>query len=65
MEYSIKVDVDSLVEKILAIQEDGYVTVRLTITPDDYISELLIEALGVEFEDGLSYGTLLEENEDI
>lgn len=57
---SINVDIDELIDKLNAMVEDGFVTVKLTIVEDDYISELRVDAVGIDDEDSLGYGSVNE-----
>lgn len=57
---NIQIDVEDLIDKLEAMREDGYVTARLTIIEDDYLSEVEIEAVGIEEEADISYGSLTE-----
>lgn len=62
---SIKVDIDELQSKLSSMQEDDFVTAELTIRSDGYDSEMDINAVGIEEEENISYGSLEPVSEDL
>ena len=62
----IRVDIDELLDKLHAVNEDGFTTVELEINSDEYgCSELAINAIGVEIEEPVSYGSLTEVDDEL
>lgn len=57
---SICVDIDELMDKLTAMREDEFVTVKLTIDEDDYVSELYVDAVGIDEDDSRGYGSINE-----
>lgn len=55
---SIKVDIDELESKLIAMKEDDFVTVELILKSDGYDTEMQISAVSIEEEENVSYGTL-------
>ena len=62
--FSIKVDIDELMEKLDAMKEDDFVTAELTINSNGYDSELEIIAVGIEEDERVSYGVVEGQNDD-
>lgn len=60
----IRVDVETLIEKLEAMIEDDYVTAELEIEEDDYLGELHITAIGFDSEP-VSYGSISETEDEL
>ncbi|MBO5389575.1 MAG: hypothetical protein J6A59_15885 [Lachnospiraceae bacterium] len=61
---SIKVDISELIDKLEAMLEDDFITAQLTIVDDDYVSELAVDAVGIDEDDSRSYGSITETTSD-
>jgi len=64
-ENSIRVDIDDLKQKISDAEEDGYVTVELSIESDGYCMELGFRAIGLDGEEPMDYGRISECTDEI
>lgn len=62
--YSIRVDIDELMDKLDAMKEDDFVTAELTINSDGYESEIELYAVGIEEDERVSYGVVEGQSDD-
>lgn len=65
MVSKIKVDISELAERLEEMQEDGYITIQLSIIGDTYTKELKLEAYSIEDGGNIDYGSVPEESEEI
>lgn len=65
MKNNIKVDIEELMERLSEMQEDGYITARLTITSDTYMKELVVQAYSMEEGGSIDYGNVAETEVEI
>lgn len=59
----MRVDIDELVSKLKAMEEDDYVTVEISIRNEGYYNYMEVTAVGLEGE--TSYGELQEVEEEL
>ena len=62
---SITVDIDDILDKLYAIKEDDFSTVKLELVGDEYSQELSISAISFDSESPIGYGTVMETSEEI
>ena len=54
----MRIDIDELMSKLKAMEEDDYVTVEISIVDEGYYKYMEVKAIGLE--EDTSYGTLQE-----
>ena len=62
--FSVKVDIDELMEKLDAMREDDFVTVEIAFSSNGYESEIELTAVGIDDDEKISYGKIEGQNED-
>ena len=62
---SIFVNVDELIDKLEAIKEDEFSTVKISLETEGYSNVLSLEVVSIDSDEPISYGSIYESTDEI
>lgn len=62
---SIFINVDELIDKLEAIKEDEFSTVKISLETEGYSNVLSLEVVSIDSDEPISYGSIDESTDEI